>query len=90
MGWKVSNSPSGIQDSVLFRLLVAQPVQAVHKKYKAATRAKALTALPQLCEVKCGDYLAESCFDEDFKASSRQNVYSINSTIPSQRLLTTG
>ena len=35
--------------------------------HKAATRAKAFTALFQLCEVKCGDYLAESCFDEDFK-----------------------
>jgi len=31
--------------------------------------AKAFTALAQLCEVKCGDYLSESCFNEEYKSA---------------------
>jgi hypothetical protein len=42
-------------------------IRAVQARYKGNTRAKAFTALFQLCEVKCGAYLAESSFDEAFE-----------------------
>jgi len=43
----------------------ARVVRAVQARYKGDTRAKVFTALSQLCELKCGAYLAESCFDEE-------------------------
>ena len=42
-------------------------IHAVQVRYNGNTRAKAFTALFQLCEVKCGAYLAESSFDEAFE-----------------------
>ena len=42
-------------------------IRAVQARYRGNTRAKAFTALFQLCEVKCGAYLAESSFDEAFE-----------------------
>jgi hypothetical protein len=45
----------------------ARVIRAVQARYNGKTREKAFTALFQLCEVKCGDYLAESCFDEEYK-----------------------
>ena len=42
-------------------------IRAVQVRYNGNTRAKAFTALFQLCEVKCGAYLAESSFDEAFE-----------------------
>eukprot|EP01047_Picozoa_sp_COSAG01_P045597 COSAG01_NODE_4216_length_5230_cov_54.626778_1_plen_381_part_10 len=41
---------------------------AVQKRY-TSTRSKAFTALAQLCEVKCGDYLSESCFSEEYRVA---------------------
>jgi hypothetical protein len=47
----------------------ARVIRAVQARYGDKTRGKAFTALFQLCEVKCGAYLAESCFDEEYKAA---------------------
>ena len=47
----------------------ARVTRAVQTRYSGNTRGKAFTALFHLCEVKCGAYLAESCFDEEYKAA---------------------
>ena len=47
----------------------ARVIRAVQARYNGNTRAKAFTALFQLCEVKCGAYLAERSFDEEYKAA---------------------
>jgi hypothetical protein len=47
----------------------ARVIRAVQARYSNKNRGKAFTALFQLCEVKCGAYLAESCFDEEYKAA---------------------
>jgi hypothetical protein len=47
----------------------ARVTRAVQARYNGKTRAKAFTALFQLCEIKCGAYLAESCFDEEYKTA---------------------
>ena len=52
----------------------ARVVGAVQARYKGDTRAKVFTALSQLCELKCGAYLAESCFDEEFKQAKMAYV----------------
>ena len=44
-------------------------IRAVQARYNDNTRAKAFTALFQLCEVKCGAYLAESCIDEEYNTA---------------------
>ena len=52
----------------------ARVIRAVQRAIPANTRAKAFIALSHLCEVKCGAYLAEASFDDDYKTAKMSYV----------------